>query len=252
MKLSLASVLVAALAPLTLAACAHVTPSGNSAPEHGSATVAVQAPGTFTRLDVRGPVDVTIHEGRPYAMSVTVDGVPPSAVQTRVDGNTLVVDLDDQEHRGFCIGICAHHESARLDLDVPSLEAIVVDGSGDVSMEGSGAHPRFDIEVKGSGDVAYAGDAESLRCKVDGSGDVKLRGTAKRLAVEIAGSGDVDAHALAAGGGEFDIEGSGDLQVDLHGGDTSIRVRGSGDLVYSGQAKITALDVSGSGDVHQR
>jgi hypothetical protein len=42
------------------------------------------------------------------------------------------------------------------------------------------------------------------------------------------------------------------LQVDLHGGDTSIRVRGSGDMVYSGQAKITALDVSGSGDVHQR
>jgi hypothetical protein len=248
MKLSL----VAVLAPISLAACAHVTPSGNSASEHGAATVAVQAPGAFTRLDVRGPVDVTIHEGRPYAMSVTVDGVPPSAVKTHVDGDTLVVDLDDEEHHGFCIGICAHHESAQLDLSVPSLEAIVIDGSGDVSMEGASAHARFDIEVNGSGDVAYAGDADSLRCKVEGSGDVKLRGSAKRLAVAISGSGDVDAHALAAEGGEFDIEGSGDLSVDLHGGDTAIRVHGSGDLVYSGQAKITALDVSGSGDVRQR
>ena len=234
------STCLAVLAPFTLLACVHVNPGSS-----GTHTTQPRAAGAFTRIEVRGPVDVVVHEGRPLALSLTTQGVEPARVETRVEGDTLVVDLHGE--LGGCIGIC--EESARLDIDAPVLNGVKIEGSGDVTVLGAGSHAKVDLDVDGSGDVHYAGAAEVLACRVTGSGDVTLSGSAKRLHAEVTGSGDVDARSFAAEGGEFLIEGSGDVTANLHGGDTTIRMHGSGDLRYTGEARITSLDISGSGDV---
>ncbi len=228
------------LVPFTFLACVHAGPSSNDTP-----TTRSRAAGAFTRIDVRGSVDVIVHEGRPLALSVTTKGIAPEKVKTHVEGETLVVDLHDFDR--LCFGTC--DTSARLDIDAPVLDGVTIGGSGDVTVVGSGAHSRVDLDVSGSGDVRYAGSADLVACNVSGSGDVTLTGAAKRLRADVTGSGDVDARALAVGGGEFVLEGSGDVAADLHGGETTIRLNGSGDLRYTGETRITTLEITGSGDV---
>jgi hypothetical protein len=178
-------------------------------------------------------------------MSVTTEGIAPSKVTTRVEGDALVVDLDHE----WCIGICVEHESARLDVDVPVLNGVKINGSGDVTVAGAGRHAKVDVDVNGSGDVRYSGAADVVACHIEGSGDVRLSGSGKRLEANLEGSGDVDAREFAVNGGAFVIDGSGDVTANLHGGDTTIRLHGSGDLRYEGETRITSLDIEGSGEV---
>jgi hypothetical protein len=50
---------------------------------------------------------------------------------------------------------------------------------------------------------------------VDGSGDVDVEGSSDRLAVSVPGSGDVEAAGLRAHVGEVSIDGSGEATVNV-------------------------------------
>jgi hypothetical protein len=232
---------------------AMVTLTGCGRHSGGPVTTAlISAPGSFNQIDLRGPIDVLVREGGESSIAVTGTPSMRSRVQTRVEGSTLIVDLD--EDTGHCFGICidtSGSEDARVTVNLPVLKAATIDGSGDLTVEATGAHPEVDFEVRGSGDVRYRGNAELVRCTLDGSGDITLRGAGKRLEARVHGSGDLRAREFPVEGGLYEIEGSGDIATVVHGGDMSVRIEGSGDLMYGGHARITDLEVSGSGSIHQ-
>jgi hypothetical protein len=215
-------------------------------------TPATPTTGEFSRIDLRGPVDVVVHEGAATSVSVTGGPRAQARVQTHVEGDTLIVDLANGPEDG-CFGVCIHtgEEDARVTVALPAFRAGTIEGSGDLTVEASGAHPEVDFDVRGSGDVRYTGNADILRCTIDGSGDVVLRGAGKRLEARVHGSGDVRAREFPVEGGVYEIDGSGDIATVVHGGDMTVHINGSGDLLYGGEARITSLDVSGSGSVRQ-
>ncbi len=231
---------LSALAAAAVLACFH--PSASASP---AGVTRPRVTGPFTRIDLRSPVDVFVHEGRPLAVSLTTKVISPDKVVTRVEGDALIIEIKND----WCIGNCPQEQSARLDIDTPVLNGVKISGSGDVAVVGAGTHAKLDLAVTGSGDIRYSGAADLVSCSVEGSGDVTLSGSGKRIQAKLEGSGDVDARAFAVSGGAFEIDGSGDVTADLHGGDTTIRIHGSGDLHYSGEARITSLEIEGSGEV---
>ncbi|HEY8087365.1 MAG TPA: DUF2807 domain-containing protein, partial [Polyangiaceae bacterium] len=85
----------------------------------------------FTRIEVRGPIDVEVHEGRSRAIAVTIDEQYQDRVKTIVNGDTLVVDYDEPAR--FCIGLCRDvGDDAKVIVDLPSLRSAKIEGSGDV------------------------------------------------------------------------------------------------------------------------
>jgi hypothetical protein len=230
---------------LALAACVHdrIPSAQASAPSVTQPRTA----GAFSRIELRAPVDVFVREGHPAAMALATSGIAPAKITTRVVGDALVVDVDHD----WCVINCNDNWTARIDVDVPVLNGVKLSGSGDVSVAGAGQHAKLDVEVKGSGDVHYEGaTADVVACHIEGSGDVKLSGSGKRIEASLEGSGDMDARAFAvSGGGSFEIDGSGNVTANLHGGESTIRLHGSGDLRYEGDTRITSLEISGSGEV---
>ena len=139
-------------------------------------------------------------------------------VHTDVRDGTLRVTFD---HHGL------GGNDVVVEASVPTLDGIVVSGSGDVDADG------------------IRSDAFEVRS--DGSADIGLTGTARRLALDLDGSGDANVAGLVARSARVSISGSGDASVRA-ADRLDVKLDGSGDVKYRGNPQVTKND-DGSGDI---
>lgn len=191
---------------------------------------------TAVVLDTSG--DVTISEGEPSLVIHASEGALDRLTSEVVD-DTLV--LGTKPGAGFTFG------QVRYELTLPDLEAIELNGSGDIdSTVSAGGTIRLDLE--GSGDVEWTGLAtDRVEARLTGSGDIALSGTTRELAIELDGSGDINAEDLDAQDAVVSIEGSGNIDVAVQD-NLSAEIAGSGRVTYSGDPAVNS-SVSGSGDI---
>jgi hypothetical protein len=207
----------------------------------GTKTTEQRTVGAFEKVRLVGSLDARVTVGAPVAVQVTIDDNLQPLVETRVDGDTLVIRTRESvSYRG----------EGRVDVSVPSLRAFSIEGSGDAAIEGGSGD--LALAVSGSGDLAWHGQAGALDASVAGSGDMKLSGKAESIRVSVAGSGDVDADGLTARSADVQVSGSGDVRLHLEGGELSAAVAGSGDVTWRGQATVTRAAVAGSGEISRR
>lgn len=213
-----------------------------------------------TAVELRTSGILNLAVGDEPGLSVTGRADVLEDLETRVEGDTLVIDLDDAWRN---IGYL------EVNLVVPELSAVLLSGSGGVYGE-LGADDAVSLEIDGSGDIGMSelaaddvrlaihgsGDIRvenvtttMLDVVVDGSGDVEVGGDTDHVRIAIPGSGTVDAAELTARTGEVTIDGSGETTVAVSDAlDASIE--GSGDITYLGDPEVTQ-DIDGSGDVSQ-
>lgn len=170
---------------------------------------------TAVVLDTDG--DVEISEGEPSLTIHAPENVIDRLTSEVSDG---VLELG---RRG---GPMPFVGEIRYELTVPSLDAIEINGSGDITS-------------------TVVGDA--LTITISGSGDVTVSGTADSLDLEIDGSGEVDADDLEVVDATVEISGSGDAELHVTG-TLRVDISGSGSVSHRGGAEVDA-DISGSGDV---
>ena len=194
--------------------------SGSSAVE-GSGVAAAQPRRVpaFNSVVLAGSNVVAVQVGRAQSVVVRGDDNLLRHVTTRVDGGGLVVDAD----RSFTT-----KSPMRVDVRVPSLDA---------------------LRLRGSGVIAVAGvQARRLTVALPGSGIVRASGTATRLDVTLGGSGDVQLGPLAARDVRASVTGSGRIVVDATR-TLDASIAGSGTIVYGGAPAHVTTSVTGSGAV---
>ncbi|HOW25407.1 MAG TPA: head GIN domain-containing protein [Bacteroidales bacterium] len=236
--------------------------------------------GPFKAIENRSSVDLFIYQGASPRVVVEADESAVGKVQTWVEGDVLIVDLDR----------CPMSvRTLKAHITVTDLERLIVNGSGNVTTEMPLNSPHLDVKVNGSGDVSLkiavgelslrlngSGDAdvqgtsrtsfiavngsgdldfeggtmEACTVKLAGSGDIEVSGSTGTLEIKHISSGDLDAGKLLAGSCSIEKSGSGDTSVWVDG-DLSIDASGSGDVYYRGKAHIMSLNVTGSGEVSQ-
>lgn len=228
------AVAVAAASVVALTGCAPWLSGGGPMTEEEREISAV----TTIVLDTSG--DVTISEGEP-SLVIRASESALKRLTSDVDGDTLV--LGNTPGPGFGMG------EVRYEITVPELDAIELNGSGDIDASVASAR-ELTVTLDGSGDVTWTGvDAERVDVEISGSGDVELGGAASGLGIVLDGSGNVDAEDLAVESAVVGISGSGN--VDVSASDTlSVEISGSGNVTYSGDPSVES-DVSGSGDVER-
>ena len=208
---------------------------------NGEKTTTVRDVPAFTKVRLANTLSATVKVGSPRKVSVTIDANLQPEVVTRVDGDTLVVESRrDIQFQG----------QGTVEIAVPALRAVHVDGSGDVRIDGGGGD--LELGIEGSGDLRFSGRAAALRVSVAGSGNVALAGRADRLEVDVEGSGEVRARELTATSAKVDVAGSGDVEVSVAGGTLSAEVAGSGDVTWWGDANVQRTATSGSGAIQHR
>lgn len=212
----------------------------------------------FTKIIVDIPADVYLH--RDTAVSVVIEAQESLLdwIDTDVSGNVLEI----RNERCF-----RNHKTIRIDVYLPEVDMIEVDGSGDVygldsfatagdldleirgsgSIDFTGSATEVEIEILGSGDAVLNIDAERMETKITGSGDLIGLGTLDYHDVRIEGSGSLEAYDLITAETEIMIAGSGDAEVYADSLLT-VKINGSGDVFYQG-SPLLDVDINGSGEV---
>jgi hypothetical protein len=197
----------------------------------------------FGKLRLEGPFDVKlVQAGSDQAVVSADDNVEP-LIETVVEGDSLVLRL--KRDAGFTT-----RAAPVVRIDARALQAVLLNGSGDLAMEQFKAD-ALRIDVVGSGDVQVGLiEVKELSVSLSGSGDVRLAGRADQQSWTVSGSGDVDARALSGQSAKAVLSGSGDVSLGVTE-QLDVRLSGSGDLSYAGRPQLRQ-SVSGSGDIHRR
>lgn len=234
------------IAVMSFLLCAMFTPScvgGFDCVDGRGETISESRSATpFSAIRINGSAHVILSQNRD--LSVTVEGQKNilELVTTEVNSGELVIDT-----RG-CI---RSGKPVRVVINAPNIEALTIDGSGNIS----GATPinaeELSLRIDGSGDIELEVDTQKLQTVINGSGDIALRGSAQQHSIKIAGSGDIRAFDLSTEDSDIKIYGSGDCEANV-AGSLDATIRGSGDIVYIGSPHHVERSIDGSGDIEQR
>jgi len=179
----------------------------------------------FTDIEVRGGWQISVTQGEEFAVGVGADEALIDRITVERDGDTLVVGSERWSW--------ANDAHLRLDVVVPQLSLLSVEGGADVQLSGLDAE-RFEIEVDGAGDI---------------------RGTDARigeLEIEIDGAANVDFVESRVTTADVRISGAGEVALTMAGGELTGRISGVGSITYAGEISRESVDIDGLGSVERR
>jgi Putative auto-transporter adhesin, head GIN domain len=218
--LVLAVVAVLVLAAAVVALLARGGSSGSGGVQ-GSGVAATQSRvvARFSRLDLAGSNNVTVVVGGRQSVVVHADSNLLGYVTTRVVAGTLVIGTTGSFTTRTPMGV---------EISVPSLAAVKLSGSGEISVT------RI--------------EASQLSVALSGSGALSASGTATRLDVTVGGSGLAQLSGLVARDVRGVVTGSGLIRVTATAS-LNAAVPGTGAIVYSGNPPQVTSSVTGTGAV---
>ena len=197
--------------------------TSNSQGGTGSGVAATQARvlPPLTGVDLAGANNVVVRVGAPQSVIVHADSNLLGRVTTQVRSGSLVI--------GNTPGTLNARSPMFVAVSVPSLDALTVQGSGNISVTGI--------------------SSPSLTVRLPGSGTIHAAGTTARLNVAIGGSGTALLTRLIARDATASIDGSGSIALTAtHSLDASIS--GSGAIFYTGNPAHVTRSVTGSGAIN--
>ncbi len=188
---------------------------------HGSGRIVAEQrssePFEHVHLDTAADVRVTIGE--------------ETSILVRADDNALPYLLTDVRNGKLSIDrssdVRLRNVNVEIEIVTPSLASFVIDGAGDVWIDGL-AEDDFQAEIDGAGNLHASGAVESLAAEIDGAGSLSLAALeARNASVEIDGSGNIQVHATEAL--RYTIDGSGNI---VYAGSPALRgsIHGSGNV----------------------
>jgi len=215
--LALVAVLVLATIVVVLLGRGGLSASG----VRGSGVAATQSRvlPRFSRLDLAGSTNVTVVAGGRQSVVVRADSNLIRNVTTHVVAGTLVIGTT---------GSFTTRTPMNVQVSVPSLAAVTLSGSGQISVSRIEA-ARLTVTLPGSGALYASGTATRLDVTLGGSGLAQLSGLTAR-----------DAHAAVTGSGLIRVTATAKLNAT---------VSGSGAVIYGGNPSQVTRNVTGSGAV---
>jgi hypothetical protein len=226
---------VAALvAALAVSGCdANISVGGDKGVPLAELDTAGKSP---TGIVLAGPDAVVVTQGSELKIEVSGDPEAVAALRFSLEDGTLGVMREKDAVKG--------DGKARVAVTLPSLETIVLAGSG--TLEAPGLSGKAEVTIAGSGTAHTADvDASSLEVTIAGTGTYRASGRAPVLELTVAGSGSADMAGLTADKAEVTIAGSGNASFASNG-TVEATVMGSGNVTVTGEAKCTITSM-GSG-----
>jgi hypothetical protein len=218
-----------------------------------------QVSATVSTVELVGPIDLRLKQGDVPSLKVRGEQRLLGNIATDQDGNTLRIGSK---------GLLLHpRRPIEVELVLPSLNELVINGSGDSTVDGFSGE-RLSVQLQGSGNLAFngryknveagvhgsgglnlnTGHGETVQLEMVGNGAIKSSGNCKELTAELTGSGKLDAQHLASDRVTVVLQGSGNTDVFARKA-ADLTVRGSGDINVYGNPADRNVSRSGSGGV---
>lgn len=211
-----------------MTSCITFNDKGISGTTHSSditACNAEQSVGVFDEIKIAGAFDVAYNYGAECKARV---------VATEDDFKNVVVYVEDETlHVGKKKG-SSISGNVKVYLSSPSIEDVVIAGSGSFKAENGIKSHELDLSIAGSGMIYVNGlDCHELDTDIAGSGRIKINNlTADKADVCIAGSGDIEINVTKCTEMDCGIAGSGRINVKGDVTKRNSKVAGSGTINF--------------------
>jgi len=197
----------------------------------------------FNAVEVNITGNLTYTQGNEYKLILHAQQNILDIIQTRVDGNELVIKFRDGKN-------VKAHEEIDIELVTPNLNRMKLGGAANIKLEGVVEANNLELRLSGSGNIM----AEELKItgelysNLSGSGNIDVTaGEAASTKFRLSGSGNITADAVVAASSNAEISGSGNIRLQATN-QLSAKISGSGSIYYRGTPQVT-VQVSGSGSV---
>ena len=167
----------------------------------------------FERIELLGALDVIYQQADSFSVKVKAPVNALDNVETRVEGNTLVVNMKGTNNI-INIGV-SNSENVTVYVTSPDFIGIELRGSGDFDCKNLLDTDKLDISLKGSGDIEFDDIiCAEINVSLVGSGDVEVKNVKMlRSNVNLVGSGDIKVKYDDSGKVEANLTGSGDIEL---------------------------------------
>lgn len=206
-----------------------------------------RAVGSFQAIALHGSMNLVLRQAAREALELRADDNLLPLIETRVVNRNGVptLDIGTKDRSSY-----SSRNPVTVTVDVVTLTALAVSGSGEVSGEGLKA-PALKVSLSGSSDLKLGKVSfDEASVKISGSGKADLSGKAARLTLSISGSGDATTRELDVDDVIVSIAGSGSASVNARK-TLGVSIAGSGSVDYGGDPSIKT-SVAGSGSVKKR
>jgi hypothetical protein len=176
----------------------------------------------FSAVSLAGASDVSVEVGGEQQVVVHADDNLLAIVTTEFEGGTLVVSQSESFDSVT---------PARVEIGVPSLDALRLSGAGDLTVDGH--------------------DLERLAVDLTGAGTLRGSGSVDRLDVLLSGAGDVELEGLVAGEASAMLSGAGNIAVNVTRA-LDAKVSGVGTISYAGDPAEVKRLITGPGAIVAR
>ena len=208
----------------------------------------------FDKIDVRGEVDVFLHQGR-RLREATVYGDKNiiKQVQTRVENKTLIIDANNTFQLGRRLPFLRLNAQRIFPVEVMvsilDLKEIAVTGNGNLSGSGiSGEHLKLFSASTGRLDLRQF-SAKSLEVILEGSGDIILKGSPlNNLSATVNGTGTIRAAELEVRKANIALNGQGNAYLAPNDW-LDARIPSAGNLFLSRKPDQSIIQGGGTGSV---
>ncbi len=192
----------------------------------------------FTKIILKGSSNIEINQGGKCLAELEIDDNLVEFIEFEINKTTLIISSKSS------ISPSVYN----IVLTMPSVEAIGVNGSGDIKCNMLAGSPLLRLRINGSGTIELEAKSDKVKAHINGSGDIILSGQSGELNATINGSGDLEASACIVENVNVSIRGSGDAQVNAVN-KLDVEIFGSGDVGYLSKPKVLKQSVYGSGSV---
>ncbi|QOY92417.1 DUF2807 domain-containing protein [Massilia sp. UMI-21] len=200
-----------------------------------------EVPAGVKAVDLEGPINLTLRYGATPSLKVRGETRLLDNVDISADGAVLHIGI-----RGM---VLSRRHPLQVDLVLPGLDSVTVDGSGDSTVNGFSGE-RIEVRMEGRGSLRFNGRFREVDAALSGNGELDLNGGAgiARFDALLTGSGHMtivgsthELHANASGSGELDAR-------HLRAETVQVSQTGSGRSTVHAREKVAA-SISGSGDI---
>lgn len=203
------------LGSISLAGCGHLGAMfGPQTVGSGHVKSETRNASGFHRIQVGGATHAEVKVGPKESLQISADDNILPLVRTRVEGGTLIIDVQ---------GPTSTRNGIHATITLPSLDGVEVSGASEMNVAGLHAS-QFEATLSGASQVKSDGSAQKVQLSLSGASRLDFSHVSSQVA-------QID----ASGASQAKIDASQEISGDLSG---------ASNLRYSGNPKV---DVSSSG-----
>lgn len=189
----------------------------------------------FSRVDLGSAFVGEIKRGDGWSVVVSAD----DNIMERIS-----VTMEEQTLRVRTTGFMINASRLRVDISMPTIEALAVGGASHTTIDGFARVPAFALLLAGASQVKGEISADALTVQPSGASKVELRGAGGTLSISSSGASHASLAGLPVESATVNLSGASHATVNVSR-TLDVSASGASHLVYLGDATVASSKMSG-------